>query len=372
MLKLKVLDELNKPYKIYTDYVESGAIDQFVNVMKQEDVVKGALMPDVHSGYVLPIGGVVATKGTIYPAFVGYDIGCGVSAVQIGLTKEDLESKAKEIRSAIESVVPVGFSVHHHDFNVEQLARRVGVPPACIRDIVESKLNQVATLGGGNHFIEVGYDESGTGDVWLSIHSGSRGVGHTVATRFMDASGGEGTNPIDVSSTLGRDYIAAMNYCLKWALYNREKMMRNICEALGVEFRDSTMINRNHNHAEEKNGFWIHRKGATHAEKDMLGVIPSNMRDGVFIVRGLGNDDSLCSSSHGAGRVLSRSKAKKIISLEEFRSAMGDMNLEGMTVDEKRIDESPMAYKDINEVMANQTDLVEVIAHVKPVVNVKG
>ncbi|MFW3388329.1 UNVERIFIED_CONTAM: RtcB family protein, partial [Kocuria sp. CPCC 205274] len=153
---------------------------------------------------------------------------------------------------------------------------------------------------------------------------------------------------------------------------NREKMMRNICEALKVVFYDSTMVNRNHNHAEEKDGLWIHRKGATHAEKDMLGIIPSNMRDGVFLVRGLGNDDSLCSSSHGAGRVMSRSKAKKTYTLEEFRSSMGDMKLDGMTVDEKRIDESPMAYKDINEVMENQKELIEVIHHIKPIVNVKG
>lgn len=370
MLKLKALEELNKPYKIYTDFVESSAIEQFVNVMKQPDVVKGALMPDVHAGYVLPIGGVVATKGTIYPAFVGYDIGCGVSAVRIGMTKEDLIKNAKGVKHAIESVVPVGFSVHHHGFPAEQLSRRVGVPPECIRDLVETKLNQVATLGGGNHFIEVGFDD--TDNVWLSIHSGSRGLGHSVATRFMKESGGEGVNPIDVNSSLGKDYIVAMNYCLNWALYNREKMMRNICDELNVKFMDSTMVNRNHNHAELKDGLWVHRKGATHAEKDMLGVIPANMRDGVFIVRGLGNEDSLNSSSHGAGRVMSRSQAKKKITLEEFKEMMGDQNTDGFTVDEARIDECPAAYKPIEQVMANQEDLIQVITHVKPVVNVKG
>ncbi|MFW3388227.1 UNVERIFIED_CONTAM: RtcB family protein, partial [Kocuria sp. CPCC 205274] len=211
MLKLKVLDELGKPYNIFTDYVESGAIDQFVKVMQQEDVVKGALMPDVHSGYVMPIGGVVATKGTIYPAFVGYDIGCGVSAVQIGLSKQELEERAGEIADVIRQVVPVGFNVHHHNFNPESLSRRVGRPPECIRDLVDSHLNQVATLGGGNHFIEIGYDERD--NTWLSIHSGSRGLGHTVASRFMDASGGEGVCPIGVDTQLGRDYIGSLNYC---------------------------------------------------------------------------------------------------------------------------------------------------------------
>lgn len=366
MLKLKVLDELNKPYSIFTDWVESSAIDQFVNVMKQPDVIQGALMPDVHAGYVLPIGGVVATKGTIYPAFVGYDIGCGVSTVQIGLKDR---KNVKHIRDTIARVVPVGFTSHHHAYPLDILNRRIGVPPDCIRDLVESQLTQVATLGGGNHFIEVGEDSEGK--LWLSIHSGSRGLGHKVATRFMEASGGEGVHPIDVNSELGKDYIAAMNYCLRWALFNREKMMRNICEALDATFFEDTMVNRNHNHAEEKDGLWIHRKGATHAEDGMLGVIPANMRDGVFIVRGKGNADSLASSSHGAGRVLSRSKAKKTITLDEFREMMGKVG-DGFTIDENRIDECPAAYKPIDQVMANQEDLIEIINHIKPIVNVKG
>lgn len=367
MLKLKVLDALNKPYHIFTDSVEPGAIEQFVNVMKQPDVVQGALMPDVHSGYVLPIGGVVATKGTIYPSFVGYDIGCGVSAVQIGLKDK---TDVKRIRDTIASVVPVGFTCHHHNYPLDTLNRRIGVPPECIRDIVESSLVQVGTLGGGNHFIEVGEDSEGK--TWISIHSGSRGLGHRVATRFMEASGGESICPIDVNSTLGKDYIAAMNYCLRWALFNREKMMRTICEALDATFFEETMVNRNHNHAELKDGLWIHRKGATHAESGMLGVIPANMRDGVYIVRGKGSADSLCSSSHGAGRVLSRSKAKKTITLEEFREMMGDKNTDGFTVDETRIDECPAAYKPIDMVMENQKDLIDIVNHIKPIVNVKG
>lgn len=375
MLKLKVLDELNKPYSIFTDYVEGSAIDQFVNVMKQPDVVQGALMPDVHAGYVLPIGGVVATKGTIYPAFVGYDIGCGVSTVKIGLSKDDLETRAQEIRDIIRDVVPVGFASHHHAYNADLLARRVGAVPDTIVDLVDSHLTQVATLGGGNHFIEVGYSErtdpDGSG-VWISIHSGSRGLGHKVASRFMEASGGEGCNPIDVNSKLGQDYITAMNYCLRWALFNREKMMRNICNRLDVEFMEETMVNRNHNHAEEKEGLWIHRKGATHAEEGMLGVIPSNMRDGVFIVKGKGNADSMSSSSHGAGRVMSRSKAKKQISLEDFVASMGDRKLAGFSVEENFIDEAPAAYKPIDEVMTNQQELIEVVNHIIPVVNVKG
>lgn len=371
MLKLKALDALNKPYSIFTDYVEGTAIEQFVNVMKQPDVIQGVLMPDVHAGYVMPIGGVVATRGTIYPAFVGYDIGCGVSSVKVGLTRTELEDRAQEIRNLIRDVVPVGFASHHHGYDPAVLTHRVGRPPECIIDLVDTHLHQVATLGGGNHFVEVGYSENDN-DVWISIHSGSRGLGHKVASRFMELSGGEGCNPISVTSELGQQYIEAMNYCLRWALFNREKMMRNICNRLDVEFFEDTMINRNHNHAEEKGGLWIHRKGATHAEDGMLGVIPSNMRDGVFHVRGKGNTDSLASSSHGAGRVMSRSKAKKLISIDDFRAMMGDRSLAGMSIEENFIDEAPAAYKDINEVMANQSDLIEVINHIKPVVNVKG
>lgn len=375
MLKLKVLEELGKPYKIFTDHVESGAIEQFVSVMKQDDVVQGALMPDVHQGYVLPIGGVVATRGTIYPAFVGYDIGCGVCTLPTDISALDLLEHPAKYKAAVEKAVPVGFTVHEQPFDLAELERRIGRAPESIRDIAESHLNQVGTLGGGNHFIELGIAEFG-GRVHISIHSGSRGMGARVAEKYMQLSGGEGINPIDAMSPLGREYIIAMNYCLRWALFNRKMMIKQIADALDIELNMNHewdgFINRNHNHAELKDGLWIHRKGATHAERGMLGVIPANMRDGVYIVRGLGNDDSLCSSSHGAGRVLSRSKAKKTISLDSFQEQMGAVNLDGFTVDEKRIDEAPAAYKDIHEVMKNQTDLIEVIDNVKPVVNVKG
>lgn len=375
MLKLKVLEELGKPYKIFTDHVESSAIEQFVAVMQQPDVKQGALMPDVHAGYVLPIGGVVATEWTIYPAFVGYDIGCGVCTMPTDISALDLLENPAKYKEAVEKVVPVGFTVHKQPFDLVELERHIGRAPESIRDIAESHLTQVGTLGGGNHFVEIGIAEKG-GRVHISIHSGSRGMGARVAEKYMQLSGGEGIHPIDTREPLGREYLAAMNYCLRWALFNRKMMVKNIMEELGLEFNTyrtlDIFINRNHNHAEFKDGLWIHRKGATHAEDGMLGVIPANMRDGVFIVRGRGNPDSLCSSSHGAGRVMSRSKAKKAFSLGDFQEQMGDVNVDGFTIDEKRIDEAPGVYKDIHEVMKNQTDLIEVLDHVKPVVNVKG
>lgn len=336
---------------------------------------QGALMPDVHAGYVLPIGGVVATEWTIYPAFVGYDIGCGVCTMPTDISALDLLENPAKYKAAVEKVVPVGFTVHQQPFDLVELERHIGRAPESIRDIAESHLTQVGTLGGGNHFVEIGIAEK-DGRVHISIHSGSRGMGARVAEKYMQLSGGEGINPIDTREPLGREYLAAMNYCLRWALFNRKMMVKNIMEELGLEFNTyrtpDIFINRNHNHAEFKDGLWIHRKGATHAEVGMFGVIPANMRDGVYIVRGRGNPDSLCSSSHGAGRVMSRSKAKKTFSLEDFQYQMGNVDADGFTIDEKRIDEAPGAYKDIHEVMKNQTDLIDIIDHVKPVVNVKG
>jgi tRNA-splicing ligase RtcB len=183
---------------------------------------------------------------------------------------------------------------------------------------------------------------------------------------------------LDTASKLGKEYIKDMNFALNFALENRKRMIQAVLEAMNealdanesLEEIEGKFINRNHNHAEfnQTRGEWIHRKGATHAERGMYGVIPGNMRDGSFIVLGRGNSDSLHSSSHGAGRVMSRKKACECISLEEFKKSMGDIV---GTIDEGTIDESPFAYKDIFEVMDLQKDLVEVVEHIKPLINVK-
>jgi len=214
--------------------------------------------------------------------------------------------------------------------------------------------------------------------VWIIIHSGSRGVGHGCAEHYMklaspNGKASEGFYGFDVNSKDGKNYINDMNWCLEFALQNRNLMIYDtlaIIEGICTGGIGMTFINRNHNHAETKDGRnWIHRKGATHAEYGMLGVIPGNMRDGSFIVRGLGNHDSLCSSSHGAGRVMGRGKAKKVLDEEMFKTTM-----EGIVanVDQSTLDESPMAYKDIFDVMDAQSELVDIIAHIKPILNVKG
>ncbi|MES9822495.1 MAG: RtcB family protein, partial [Candidatus Thiodiazotropha sp.] len=233
------------------------------------------------------------------------------------------------------------------------------------------------SLGSGNHFLEIGVDEDE--QVWIIIHSGSRGIGHGIAGHYMAVASGttkakEGHFALATDSDAGQAYINDMNWCLQFALENRLEMMRRAVKILEANCGEGeadwpALINRNHNHADFSHGYWIHRKGATHAEEGMDGVIPGNMRDGSFIVRGKGNPDSLWSSSHGAGRVLGRMKAKKSLSMEEFRREM-----EGVTakVSEHTLDEAPMAYKDIFEVMKMQEELVEVRHHVRPLINIKA
>ena len=364
-----------KQIKIYAEHLEATALEQFNSAMEQDFSVKGALMPDAHTGYSLPIGAVVATDGMILPSWVGFDIGCGMCALRTSFKSADIEQNGKAIFDEIYKRVPVGFAVHQHPVDCD-------LDPDDLAELGRKAFDKrkgfrgIGTLGGGNHFIEIGKDETDT--VWIVIHSGSRGVGHGIATEYVrladpDNKVRDGHHGFLVDSDDGQAYINDLRWSLKYALANRKQMMHAITAAIhqhcegGVDW--GHLINRNHNHAEYKDGLWIHRKGATHAEDGMMGVIPGNMRDGSFIVRGKGNPDSLFSSSHGAGRVLGRKQAKCELDVEEFKSTM-----QGVTalVGEDTLDESPMAYKDIFEVMRLQADLVDTIHHITPIVNVKG
>jgi len=407
-------DDTMKNTKIYAEVLEAAAVEQFKSAMEQPFVTYGALMPDAHTGYSLPIGAVVATKGVVVPAWVGYDIGCGMCALRLGgIQREALEANRKDIFDLIYRKIPVGFNSNKK-------------PKAYSLDGLTDKGKEIATtkkydralgsLGGGNHFIEIGHDEED--NIWAVIHSGSRGVGHGIAAHYMTVASSdpakieeefdarsqkllehnpenydrlkaqyvakkvgklrpkEGHFGFDVGSKDGKDYIQDMKWCLDFALANRKEMMARVVNAITedldigcYELDFSELINRNHNHATERDGVWIHRKGATHAEAGMMGVIPGNMRDGSFIVRGKGNPDALWSSSHGAGRVMGRKQAKRELNLEVFKKAM-----KGVTaiVTDDTIDESPLAYKDIHEVMRLQSDLVDVVAHIMPLINIKG
>ena len=375
---MSILETIKKPYKIFADVntIEFGALQQFVDTMAQPSVVRGALMPDAHQGYTVPIGCVFESEGIVFPSAVGYDIGCGMCAISTTFDAQEVRANAQKIYDTILNRVPVGFNhrgVRHPVYkeDITQLTQQM-------HQIYLEKQGwlQCGTLGGGNHFLEIGVDE--TDGVWIIIHSGSRGVGHGCAEHYMklaspNGKASEGFFGFDVNSKNGQDYINDMNWCLEFALQNRNLMVYDtlaVIESICTGGIGMTFINRNHNHAETKDGKnWIHRKGATHAEDGMLGVIPGNMRDGSFIVRGLGNHDSLCSSSHGAGRVMGRGKAKKVLDEEVFQTAMVGIIA---NVGQSTLDESPMAYKDIFDVMDAQADLVDIIAHIKPILNVKG
>jgi len=404
---------INKQVKIYAENLDKLTLEQFNTAMKQDFSVKGALMPDAHLGYSLPIGAVIATKDIIVPSWIGYDIGCGVCAMPIpDLVRSDVENNSQKIFDLIYEKIPVGFNINKNSikYPIDGLTLEG-------RKITLSKKYQkvLGSLGGGNHFIEIGYDEKD--QVWVIIHSGSRGVGHSIAKYYMTIASSnvelleeefdkthkdllihnpdkydeykrkyiakkcnrlrpkEGHYGLDVNSIDGQNYIKDLNWCLDFALSNRREMLSRVLDIFSELFNNIfsfdyyQVINRNHNHAIEKDGLWIHRKGATHAEEGMSGVIPGNMKDGSFIVLGKGNPDSLYSSSHGAGRVFSRKKAKELLKIDDFEKSMLGIKAK---IDEDTLDESPSAYKDIFEVMRLQSDLVEVVSHIKPLINIKG
>ncbi len=365
---------MSRDIHIYAEPADGKALSQFHDAMKQPFAVKGALMADAHAGYSLPIGGVVATRGVVVPAWVGYDIGCGMCAVPTTFDPGAVRSRAQQIFKGIYDVVPVGFK---HNTAPTPWSWEHFPMTATLRGMFQQNgLKQLGSLGGGNHFIEIGAD--GQDRIWIIIHSGSRGIGHDIAAHHMKLASHsdrprEGHFGYDADSGPGRQYIDDLNFCLEFALANRREMMRRVVKVVGDQVAGSAawnqLINRNHNHAELRGDLWIHRKGATQADQGMMGVIPGNMRDGSFIVRGKGNPDSLWSSSHGAGRVMGRNEAKRKLTMRSFEESM-----QGITarVERSTLDESPRAYKDIFQVMEQQKDLVEVVAHVQPIINIKG
>ncbi|MBT3226277.1 MAG: RtcB family protein [Deltaproteobacteria bacterium] len=367
-----------KKIKIFAEGIELEALNQFYSAMENGFAITGALLPDAHTGYTLPIGGVVGTDNYILPSWVGYDIGCGMCATATGIAAEHLIPFTEIIYKKIYAQVPTGFNsnVHPAKWDYRHLEKT-----KVLHGIFSKKgLKQLGTLGSGNHFIELGFDEDQR--VWIIVHSGSRGLGHDVASHYMRLASGdgkarEGHFGFEVNSTNGQAYLKDMNFCVAYALENRKRIIGKIFDILSETLpnqpfarMDTTrLINRNHNHAEFKHGLWIHRKGATQAENGMSGVIPGNMRDGSFIVEGLGNPDSLWSSSHGAGRILGRRKAKQQLSLDQFRETMVGIKAKVVS---GTLDESPFAYKDIFQIMDSQEKMVKILHHVKPIINIKA
>jgi tRNA-splicing ligase RtcB len=369
---------INKPNKIFLEYAEDSCISQFKEAMSQPFSVKGALMPDAHTGYSLPIGGVVQTSNVVVPSWVGFDIGCGVSAIKTSFRIDEIVSNEDNIFNAIYERIPVGYNRHKEAVSIASSFENYLKAQATeeMQKIYNEKQGslQMGTLGGGNHFIEIGYDENHR--VWIIVHSGSRGVGHGCATHYMklaspNGKASEGHYGFHVDSPEGKSYMADMVFCNEFAYTNRivmNNLVNDAIQSCGVQgtIIHDMIVNRSHNYCDKK---LVHRKGAIPAYKDDLAVIPGNMRDGSFIVTGLGNPDSLYSASHGAGRVLGRRKAKETLDVDEFIDTMRGVKAK---VEAATLDESPFAYKDIFEVMRMQKDLVRTVYHIRPLINIKA
>jgi tRNA-splicing ligase RtcB (3'-phosphate/5'-hydroxy nucleic acid ligase) len=350
-----------------------------------------ALMPDVHLGKGALVGSVIATQEAIVPAAIGVDIGCGMAAIKTPYTASQLEGKLKQIRLDIEAMIPTGFSenkdIEKSVANWQGWQHFKELHPG-VKGLENKAMKQLGSLGGGNHFIEVCLDAED--QVWLMLHSGSRHIGNVLAQRHIETAkgvaklAGEKLPDPDLSYFVqGTAEFHAYWHDLQWAqdyaLYNRRVMMarfKAIMErhvAGGKPMKPLLEVNCHHNYAEREVHFdqevYVTRKGAVRAQKEDYGIIPGSMGAKSFIVKGKGNAHSYCSCSHGAGRLMSRNKAKLAFSLDDLIAQTAGVECRK---DAGVIDEIPGAYKPIDQVMANQADLVEVVATLKQVVCVKG
>lgn len=390
------------PIKGFTEGVpvEEAALQQLKNLASLPFIHKHvAVMPDVHAGCGSTIGSVIVTKGAIIPAAVGVDIGCGMMAVKTNLRGSDLPDNLLGIRTAIEAAVPHGRTDNGgtNDKGAFGERKSLGDMLPELKQITEKhqKLTKAAdrashhigTLGTGNHFIELCLDENQ--NVWVMLHSGSRGIGNAIGSYFIELAKQEmrrffiNLPDMDLSylpqgSTHYDDYMFAVKWAQGFARANREAMMQAtlmaISSKLGKEVETSDIaVNCHHNYVNMENHFGsnvlVTRKGAVRAREGDLGIIPGSMGAKSFIVRGKGNPDSFHSCSHGAGRTMSRTKAEKIFTVEDHIKATEGVECRK---DAGVIDETPMAYKDIDAVMNAQRDLVEVVHTLKQVICVKG
>lgn len=377
------------PVKIWSELheVESQALTQLKNISTLPWVFKHvAAMPDVHFGKGATVGSVIAMKGAVSPAAVGVDIGCGMAAVKTNLKASDLPDNLKLLRSRIERDIPVGFNSHksvHKHAEKSPLWKGFHGLHEKVQDQLGRARKQMGTLGGGNHFIEFCLDENQ--NVWLMLHSGSRYIGNILAKIHIGKAKKLTHNQDIIDRDLAvflsgtpemeayrRDLFWAQNY----AKANREVMLKiyqDIVEKMFPQVKFEEPIACHHNYVSEETHFdedvIVTRKGAISARKGQKGIIPGSMGTRSYIVEGLGNPMAFESASHGAGRIMSRRKAKKSFTIEDLQK-----QTEGVECrkDQAVIDEIPGAYKDIDKVMSNQKDLVKILATLKQVMCVKG
>lgn len=393
-MKKVIHEEGARPIKIWTDEVEDSALQQLKNIARLPFIAGNgvACMPDVHAGIGATVGTVIATDKALVPAAAGVDLGCGVNAVRLSLKASDLPDSLLDVRHQIERDVPLGAGGAHQpnrlpEFDaglVQRLQALTDKHPTLTKN---NAAKQIGSLGSGNHFIEICLDEAQ--DVWIMLHSGSRGIGNMIGRLFIEKAklqmeryfihlpdGDLAYLPEDTDDF--NDYVEALQWAQDYALENRRLMMLTVIAAMKRRIDKpfeitSEAIACHHNYVARENHFgrnlWVTRKGAIRAREGDLGIIPGSMGQRSYIVRGKGNLESYCSCSHGAGRKMSRAAARRTFTVAD---------LEAQTVgvecrkDDAVLDEIPGSYKSIDEVMANQTDLVEVVHVLKQCLCVKG
>ena len=395
---MKIITDEKIPIKLWLDKIEPGALQQARNLANLESAFHHiAIMPDAHVGYGMPIGGVMATVGTVVPNAVGVDIGCGMVAVKT-IVKAIDEYALKQILSRLRKVIPAGFNHHKQAQSWEGFDQAPNIP--IIQQELISARKQIGTLGSGNHFIEILQEATKQKNIWLMLHSGSRNLGYKVANvyhrkakRFCEDNNVRLPDYelafLKLDTDLGQEYWQAMNYCLEFARENRRLMMERLMkvwqEVMGGEFINfnkehnpqtdikEMYVSIHHNYASKEKHFGqeviVHRKGATQANKGQLGIVPGSMGTPSYIVEGLGNPESFMSCAHGAGRQMSRREANRRISKQA-----ADKEIQGIVFAgwQGKYDEAPQVYKNINEVMRAQRDLAKPIVKLKPLAVIIG
>jgi tRNA-splicing ligase RtcB (3'-phosphate/5'-hydroxy nucleic acid ligase) len=387
---IKVIDSEKIPIKMWLNDIEPEALQQAKNLANLPFAFKWiALMPDSHSGYGMPIGGVMATRNIVVPNAVGVDIGCGMCAVRTNIHVEDLVDDVdivKKIMNTVRSTVPVGFN---HQQDDQQWSGFDTCPDniPIIKQELKSSKKQLGTLGGGNHFIE--FQKGSDGFIWIMIHSGSRNLGLKIAKDYHEkalllckrwhSNINNDLAFLPMETDEAKEYMIAMKFALDFAKENRYQMIERIKAAFNkhvklVDFDD--IINIHHNYAAWEHHFGenviVHRKGATSAKKGEVGIIPGSQGTKSYITIGKGNPESFMSCSHGAGRKLGRKAAQRELNLEEEQKKLNDQGVIHSIRNIADLDEASGAYKDISVVMNNQSDLIDIVVELSPLAVIKA
>ena len=390
-MNVKIIND--RPVKIWTDDVEESAMQQIENLCTLPFLFHHlAIMPDVHAGMGMPIGGVLACVDAVIPNAVGVDIGCGMCAVKTNWRVEDISADVlrKQIMRGIRERIPLGMDHHKERQDESYLPQGHDIDKlTVVKAQYISAQRQVGTLGGGNHFIELQRDEQGM--LWIMIHSGSRNLGKQVGDHYnklavmLNERWHSVVKPelrlafLPLRTQEFNDYWAEMQYCVEFALCNRRLMMERIQEVIadalpGIEFEP--MINIAHNYAAWEHHYGknviVHRKGATLAREGIVGIIPGSQGTASYIVEGLGNPDSFNSCSHGAGRLMSRTAAVKTLSLEYEVKKLDEQGIVHAIRSQRDLEEAAGAYKDIEQVINNELDLVKILTRLLPIAVIKG